>query len=343
MSEQGFTAQDALSQPRYTGIATLLRSNYRPAADNLDIALVGVPTEFTVFRNGTRWGPAQIREMSRNIRPVNAATRLNPFTLARIADVGDAPVNPFSLASTNEGLQEFFSSLYAGGTHAVAVGGDHGMTLPILRALGHSRGPLGVLQIDAHHDTHDELYGVKDNHATVMRRAVEEKIIDPNRVVQLGLRGSLYRADELDWAAEQGFTQIGAEELAEVGPAATAARIVDVLGEGSSYLTLDIDGLDPTVAPGTGVPEPGGLSYNDCVQVLRGSRRAHFIGADLSEVSPALDPSGQTALVAANLLFEELCLVAEEVAEKKRSGNGAAQEHSERLTPTARMDGLPRA
>jgi agmatinase len=310
----GFTANDALSQPRYTGIATLLRADYRPDPSDLDIALVGVPTEFTVFRNGTRWGPAQIREMSRNIRPVNAATLQSPFSHAQIADIGDAPVNPFSSADTNDGLEEFFARLYAGGTRTVAVGGDHGMTLPILRALARSEAPLGVLQIDAHHDTHDELYGVKENHATVMRRAVEEGIVDPKRVVQLGLRGSLYSPTELDWAQEQGFTQIGADEFARLGPGNAVDRILAVLGDGPSYLTLDIDGLDPSIAPGTGVPEPGGLGYRECVDVLRGTRPVRFVGADLSEVSPAVDPSGQTALVAAGLLFEELCLIAERLA-----------------------------
>ena len=322
MTEPGFTSNDALLQPRYTGIATLLRADYRPDPSGLDIALVGVPTEFTVFRNGTRWGPAQIREMSRNIRPVNASTLQSPFEGARISDIGDAPVNPFSSVDTNKRLEEFFSKLYSAGTRTLAVGGDHGMTLPILRALSRSQSPLGVLQIDAHHDTHDELYGVKDNHATVMRRAVDEGIVDPRRVVQLGLRGSLYSSTELDWADAQGFTRIGAEEFAETGPAAAVERILDVLGGGPSYLTLDIDGLDPTEAPGTGVPEPGGLTYHDCVKVLRGVSQASFISADLSEVAPALDPSGRTALVAASLLFEELCLVADGLARRPTTNDG---------------------
>jgi agmatinase len=305
----GFQTTDARLQPRYTGLATLLRSDYTPDAAGLDVALVGVPTEFTVFRNGTRWGPSQVREMSRSIRPVNAATGLNPFTRARIADIGDAPVNPFSSDRTNEQLEEFFAALSSRGTRAVAVGGDHGITLPILRALGRTSEPLGVLQIDAHHDTHDELYGVRDNHATAMRRAVEEGIVDPRRVVQLGLRGSLYAPDEMEWARAQGFTEIGAEAFLELGPQRTAELVRETLRDGPAYLTLDIDGLDPTVAPGTGVPEPGGLGYNDCLNVLRGVAGTNFVGADLTEVSPPLDPSGNTALVAANLLFEQLCLV----------------------------------
>jgi arginase family enzyme len=194
------------------------------------------------------------------------------------------------------------------------------VTLPILRVLGRERGPLGVLQVDAHHDTHDELYGTRDNHATMMRRAVEEGVIDPSRVVQVGLRGSLYGPDELDWAKQQGFTQITADEF-NASPTEATARAVEVLGAGPAYLTLDIDGLDPTVAPGTGVMEPGGLSYRECVELLRGSHGTDFLGADLTEVSPPLDPSGRTAMVAANLLFEELCLVADAVTAAGQGGS----------------------
>lgn len=309
---EGFRTTSAVLQPRYTGIATLLRAEYRHEPRGLDIALLGIPSEFTVFRNGTRWGPCQIREMSRNMRPFNSATLRNPFEEVRVADVGDAPINPFSLEATNAGLERYFESLLEVGVRPIAVGGDHGVTLPILRVLGSARGPLGVLQIDAHHDTHDELYGTRDNHATMMRRAVEEGVIDPSRVVQVGLRGSLYGPDELDWAKRQGFTQITADEF-HASPVEATARAAEGLGAGPAYLTLDIDGLDPTVAPGTGVMEPGGLSYSECVELLRGSRGADFLGADLTEVSPPLDPSGRTAMVAATLLFEELCLVADAV------------------------------
>jgi agmatinase len=311
-SPGGFSPTSAVLQPRYTGIATLLRAEYRRDPRGLDIALLGIPSEFTVFRNGTRWGPCQIREVSRNMRPFNSGTLRNPFEEVKVADVGDAPVHPFSLEETNAGLEQHFGSLLEMGVRPIAVGGDHGVTLPILRVLGKARGPLGVLQIDAHHDTHDELYGTHDNHATMMRRAVEEGLIDPSRVVQVGLRGSLYGPDELDWAKQQGFTQITADEF-NAAPVDATARAIEALGAGPAYLTLDIDGLDPTVAPGTGVMEPGGLSYRECVELLRGSQGADFLGADLTEVSPPLDPSGRTAMVAANLLFEELCLVADGV------------------------------
>jgi guanidinopropionase len=303
-------AADARVQPRFAGLATLLRAPYQPDPEGLDIALVGIPSEFTVFRNGTRWGPSQIRDASRVIRPLNSDTRLNPFTIRGVADFCDVPVNPLSLTETNNLIQSRFDELREAGVRALAVGGDHGVSLPVLRALAPDE-PLALLHIDAHHDTHDELYGIRDNHATLIRRVIEEGIIDPARTVSLGLRGSLYHEQELDWAEEQGITVISPSTLAHLGVERTAAEIRSVFGDRPIYITLDIDGLDPLEAPGTGVPEPGGLSFSDTRDMLRGLQGRAVVGADLVEVSPALDPSGRTAMLAAHLLFELLCLLAQ--------------------------------
>jgi guanidinopropionase len=301
---------DARIHPRFSGIATLLRAAYKNEPKGLDVALVGIPSEFTVYRNGTRWGPSQVREQSRVIRPLNSETLLNPFELCSVADVGDVPVNPFSLEATNRSIEEYFTSLRSIGVRALAVGGDHGVTLPILRALAPDR-PIGLLHFDAHHDTHDELYGTRDNHATLIRRAIEEDIVDPSRTVSVGLRGSLYHRDELTWGADQGISVITPAILETEGIRATASEIDRILAEGPIYLTIDIDVLDPSEAPGSGVPEEGGLSFRQVRDLLRAVRGREILGADLVEVSPLLDPSGRTAMLAANLLFEQLCLLAD--------------------------------
>lgn len=310
MSSFRLPAADARVQPRFAGLATLLRAPYQPDPAGLDIALVGVPSEFTVFRNGTRWGPGQIREASRVIRPLNSETRIDPFKVRSVADVGDVPVNPLSLSDTNSRIQSRFEELRQMGVRALAVGGDHGVSLPVLRALGPD-GPLGLLHIDAHHDTHDELYGVRDNHATLIRRVIEEGIVDPTRTVSLGLRGSLYHDQELDWSEEQRITVISPGELARRGTTRAIADMLAIFGDRPIYITLDIDGLDPLEAPGTGVPEPGGLSFVDTRDVLRGMQGHEIVGADLVEVSPTLDQGGRTAMLAAHLLFEQLCLLAQ--------------------------------
>lgn len=303
---QSFAPVDS-KQPRYTGFGTLLRAEHRSSAEDLDIALVGVPSDFPVFINGTRFGPAQVRDASRMTRRVDFETKLEPLARCAVADIGDAPVDPLDLPHQNELIEAFFARLAVAGTRALAVGGDHGITLPILRALGSTHRKLGLLQVDAHSDTFDEYLGSSDNHTTVIRRAVEEEVLDPERIAIVGLRNTLYSADQLDWALEHGITIVSADRFAEIGPASAAAAVQTALGDGPLYITLDVDGLDPSEAPGTGVREPGGLTYREVYGLVRSVWGRPVVGADVVEVCPPLDPSGRTAMVAANLAFQALC------------------------------------
>ena len=331
---------DSSVYPRFTQIATFMRAQHRESAAGLDIAMVGVPFDWgSTNRAGARHGPAQIREMSRLIRRVHFVSRISPFEIARVADVGDAPVNPLDLAGTYESVEAFFDGILGHGTLPLSVGGDHAITLPILRALAKKTGPIGMLQFDAHSDTYDTLvddsFGGRYNHGTCFRRAIEEGALDPKRLVQVGIRGSMFHADQNDWALAQGVTIIDIETFFDIGVKKTIEKARKVLGNKPAYITLDIDGLDPTSFPGTGAPEPGGLSMRDAQVILRGMQGLDLWGADVNECSPPLDPTGMTALNCANLLFEELCLLADTV-ERRRAKGGAGQRKPKARVTTKR-------
>lgn len=306
---------DSAVVPRYADVATFMRLPRVSDLAHVDIGVFGIPLDTATFRGGTREGPAAVREASRGIRRVNPRSGVSPFDLVNVADIGDAPVNvldtPGSLAAT----QAFAATLREQGIVPIGVGGDHSATLPLLRALGEGR-PLGVLQFDAHADVQDVFFSTRDNHASVMRRAHEEDVIDPRRVVQLGLRGTRFGDDDVQYGIDAGFTAITYDEFEEAGRAATIERIRAVLGDGPVHVTYDIDGLDPAQAPGTPAREPGGLSMRDSQVILRELTGLDVVGGDVCEVAPALDPSGLTATNAANLLFEIVCLAA--VAHRER-------------------------
>jgi guanidinopropionase len=288
-----------------------MRSQLRESPADLDIAMFGVPFDLgSSFRSGARHGPAQIREMSRLIREVNYATRIAPFDLCRIADIGDAPVNSLDLDSSLRSIQEFVQEILDAGARPLAAGGDHTISLPILRAAA-SDSALALVQVDAHSDTQDLMLGKKYASGTPFRRAVEEGLIDPQRTVQIGIRGTLFTADELDWALQQGITIIDMDEFETLGASGVAEKAQEIIAGKDCYLSIDIDALDPGVAPGAGGLEPGGLSVRQVQVLLRELRGSCFLGADIVEVSPPLDATGGTALVAANLMFEALCLLAE--------------------------------
>jgi len=296
--------------PRYADVATFMRLPRTDVLDHVDIGVFGVPLDSATFRGGTREGPAAVREASRAIRRVNPRTGVSPFDLANVADIGDAPVNILDIPGSMAATRDFVADLRARGIAPVAVGGDHSATLPALRGVFDGT-PLGVLQFDSHADIQDVFFGTRDNHASVMRRAVEEGIIDPRRVVQLGLRGTRFGDGDIQYGIDAGFTAITYDDYEEMGRAAAIGRIKAVLGDGPVYVTYDVDGLDPTEAPGTAAREPGGLSMRDSQVILRELNGFQVIGGDVCEVAPSLDPSGLTALNAANLLFEIVCLVAE--------------------------------
>jgi guanidinopropionase len=301
---------DSSVVPRYADVATFMRLPRTDELAHVDVGVFGIPLDSATFRGGTREGPSAIREASRAIRRVNPRTGISPFDSANVADVGDAPVNVLDIPGSMAATQGFVARLREHGIAPVGVGGDHSATLPMLRGV-YDGTPLGVVQFDSHADIQDVFFGTKDNHASVMRRAHEEGIIDPRRVVQLGLRGTRFGDDDIQYGIDAGFSVITYDDYEEMGRAATVERMKQVLGEGPVYITYDIDGLDPTEAPGTAAREPGGLSMRDSQVILRELTGRQVIGGDVCEVAPALDPSGLTALNAANLLFEIVCLVAE--------------------------------
>lgn len=308
---------DSSVVPRYADIATFMRVPRTDELAHVDIGVFGIPLDSATFRGGTREGPSAIREASRAIRRVNPRTGVSPFDAANVADVGDAPVNVIDIPGSMAATRDFVVRLRAHGIAPVGVGGDHSATLPVLRGL-YDGTPLGVLQFDSHADVQDVFFGMKDNHASVMRRATEEGLIDPRRVVQVGLRGTRFGEDDIQYGIDAGFTVITYDDYEELGRATVIERIKEVFGDGPTYVTYDIDGLDPTEAPGTAAREPGGLSMRDSQVILREMTGHQVVGGDVCEVAPALDPSGLTALNAANLLFEIVCLVAESRRREKR-------------------------
>lgn len=320
--EKRFSPLPSESVPRYAGIATFMRLPYYPLedSDGADIGLFGIPWDGgTTNRAGARHGPRQIRDSSSMMRKVHPVLSLSPFQLANCADLGDAPVNPLQIEETLEMVEGFVNGLVDRGIMPLAAGGDHLVSLPVLRALAKKHGPLGMVHFDAHTDTWDRYFGdCKYTHGTPFRRAIEEGILDPKRVVQIGIRGGLYSEDDDSWGLEQGIRVMRIEEFSALG----VEKVIDVarkvVGDLPTYISFDVDCLDPVFAPGTGTPEIGGLTTLEAQQVVRGLRGLNLIGADLVEVSPPFDPSGNTALVGATLMWEMLCLMSEKVAQRKR-------------------------
>jgi len=315
---QDYRPHDSGITPRFQEVATFMRAAQAPIAPPLDIALVGVPLDLgATYRLGARHGPAGVREASRLIRQVNPTTGVRPFQLCRIADVGDAPVDPLSVERSVVSVQTYFEAIHAAGALPISVGGDHTVPLPILRAIAKQR-PLGLFHVDAHADTFDDFMGTAVNHATFVRRAVEEGLVDPKRVIQIGLRGTRYGDDDIDYGYKAGLRMVTMDEYEQMGRADVITEAKRVLGDGPSYITVDIDGLDPKEAPGTGVPEPGGLSMRDMQVMLRSlTGSGEFVGGDICEVAPPLDPTGITCLNAANLMFEIACVVADSRARRR--------------------------
>lgn len=289
----------------------MMRLPTQADAEGLDVAFVGVPLDIGASnRSGARLGPRQIRDESRMIRPYNVATRAAPFESLQVADIGDVPINTFNLLKSVDIIEKFYSEkIVKHGAIPLTLGGDHTIALPILRALAKKHGPVGMVHIDAHADINDEMFGEKIAHGTPFRRAVEENLIDGNRVVQIGLRGTGYSAEEFDWSTQQGFRVVPAEECWYKSLAPLMAEVREKLGDGPVYLSFDIDGIDPAFAPGTGTAEIGGLTSTQGIEIIRGMRGLDVVGGDLVEVSPPYDPFGNTSVLAANLLFEMLCIL----------------------------------
>lgn len=301
-----FKPLDSGVVPRFAGPATFMRlPQARP--DEVDIALVGVPFDGgATNRTGARHGPREIRNQSSLVRPVHHVTGRSPFDAVRVADCGDAPVNPLDLLDTFASIERFFGEIRQAGARPLAVGGDHSITLPILRGL-HRGEPVGLVHFDAHSDTFDEFFGQRYNHATPFRRAIEEGLIDPRRTIQIGIRGAISDASNFDYARQAGIRIVFIEEFAERGPASVMDEALSIVGDAPAYVSFDIDGIDPSFAPGTGTPEIGGFTTREAQAMVRRLAGLDIVGADLVEVSPPLDPSGLTALTGATMMFELLC------------------------------------
>ncbi|BCD86406.1 guanidinopropionase [Pseudomonas solani] len=306
---------DAALIPRFAGIPSFMRLPIFDDPADLQLALVGVPWDGgTTNRAGARHGPREVRNMSSLMRKVHHVSRIAPYDLVRIGDLGDSPVNPIDLLDSLKRIEGFFREIHQAGTVPLSVGGDHLVTLPIFRALAHHR-PIGMIHFDAHSDTNDRYFG--DNpytHGTPFRRAVEEGLLDPKRTVQIGIRGSIYSAEDEAFAEECGIRVIHMEEFAELGVQATLAEARRVVGDGPTYISFDVDVLDPAFAPGTGTPEIGGMTTLQAQQMIRGLRGLNLIGADVVEVSPPFDQGGATALVGATMMFELMCILADAIA-----------------------------
>jgi guanidinopropionase len=309
-----------MSGPRYAGIATFMRTPLVHDASELDIALIGVPFDGGVEnRAGPRHGPREIRNMSSLTRAVHHVTRVNPYQLCRVADIGDVPItNAFDLEASHADITQFYQKVHAAGVVPLSAGGDHSISLPILRAIAADR-CVGMVHIDAHTDTFDEELGSKFTHGTPFRRAVEEGLLDPKRTVQIGIRGAQNSEEGWTFCVESGMRIVFIEEFTRLGVEGVIAEARRVVGDGPTYLSFDIDSLDPAFAPGTGTPEVGGITTIQAQTLVRGLRGLDLIGGDVVEVSPPFDPSGITALVGATMMYEILCILAEAVARRREA------------------------
>jgi len=324
MSDYTEMRDDPQVRPRYTGLPTFMRCPYSEDYGEADIVLVGVPFDGGVTnRPGARHGPREIRNQSSMIRKINQATGVAPFDICRVRDVGDAWVErPFALEGALDEIAAFFHRVEDAGVVPISAGGDHSITLPIMRALARER-PVGMVHFDAHCDTGDDYLGSKFHHGAPFRRAVEEGFLDPKRTIQIGVRGGLNNADVWKFSHDSGMRVVYIEELYDIGVEGAIAEARRVAGDGPTYISFDVDGLDPVYAPGTGTPEVGGFTTLEAQMMIRGLRGLDLIGGDVVEVAPPFDPSGNTALVGATMMFEILCVVADAVA--ARGGSKAAE------------------
>jgi len=294
--------------PRFADVATFFRLPIIKDLENLDYCICGVPWDGgTTNRPGARHGPREIRNASSLIRTYHPVSLKSPYDKFNVADIGDCPVNPADLQDSLAKITNFYDGIFKSKTIPLSIGGDHLVSLPILRSLAKDK-PVGMFQFDSHSDTWDTYFGgFKYTHGTPFRRAIEEKLIDPKKYVILGLRGGLYDPDDLTWAKNQGITIITTDEFYEIGVEKTITKINEILKDTPAYFTFDIDGIDPTFAPGTGTPEVGGINVRESQMIIRGLRNLNLIGADVVEVSPPFDVNNMTSLVGATIAFEILC------------------------------------
>lgn len=296
----------------YSPLVTFMDLPYTSDPQGLDIGVVGVPWDGgTNMRVGSRHAPREIRNMSARLRHFHPTMEVSPFELCTVADVGDVPVNSHDQAASLQSIETFYARLASSGVIPLTAGGDHLITLPIFRAIAREA-PLGMVQFDAHSDTSEtSAEGEKYSAATPFRHAVEEGLLDPKRVIQIGIRGPVRSRDKMQWAHDVGMRLITMDDLYEIGVDGVIGEARRLMGDGPTYISFDIDGIDPAFAPGTGTPVIGGVTTYEAQRILRGLRGLNLVGGDVTEVSPPYDVNNCTALVGASLLFEILCLIAD--------------------------------
>ena len=319
-----FTPVSALDMPRFAGMPSFMRLPHltfeSPRIDEVEMGLIGVPWDAgTTNRPGPRHGPRQLRDLSTMIRAMNPVTGVVPFTLVNCADLGDVGPNPIDLQDSMDRIEAFYAALTERGIAPMTAGGDHLVSLPVLRGIARET-PLGMIHFDAHTDLFDSYFGgFRYTHGTPFRRAIEEGLLDPKRVVQIGIRGTAYNTEDVEWGESQGVRIIRIEELFDRGIPAVMAEARDIVGTKPAYCSFDIDFIDPSYAPGTGTPEIGGVTSFQAQQVVRELAGVNLVGADLVEVSPPFDPAGGTAWLGVSIMFELMCVLASSIAARRKS------------------------
>jgi len=302
---------DPTKSPRFSGIKTFMRLPHIKTIEEVDFVIIGVPSDAGAsYRTGQREGPASIRKVSALLRHHNPSLNISPFEYISGFDYGDLPVVPGYIEEGYKRIEESLFPIVEAGIIPILLGGDHGITLPELRAIVRKHGPVALVHFDSHSDTVEEYFGKPYNHGTPFKRAVEENLILVNNSIQIGLRGSIYSQDHLEIPKSLGFDVVTTEKIREIGFNSLIERIKKRVGESKVFLTFDIDFVDPAYAPGTGTPEVGGFTSGETMTLIRGIKDLNFIGFDVVEVLPAFDPSEITALLAANIIYEFISIIA---------------------------------
>ena len=317
-----YKQDSTFSQPRFSGISTFMRLPHVKTLEDVDVSVVGVPFDTgQTFRTGARLGPQAIRNFSSLVRCSSYHHQINIFDYISAVDYGDVPVVPGYIQDTYRNMVDTLAPMYEKGIVPIVMGGDHSISLGELRAAAKHHGPVALLHFDAHTDTVDSYFGQKFTHGTPFRRAVEEGLLDPSHSIQIGMRGSMNSISEFDDSRDLGFEVITTEELINMGIPALLSKIKDRVKDKKVFLSFDVDFIDPAFAPGTGTPEVGGIYPREAFQILRQLTDISFIGFDVVEVLPAYDSGDITAALAANVMFEMMCLAA--LNKKKwRENNG---------------------
>ena len=312
MSDPFFKPVSGFDLPRFAGVPTFMRLPHvaldAPKIKDVDIGIIGVPWDSgTTNRPGPRHGPRQLRDASTMIRAQHPVSGIRPYEKVNCADLGDVSINPADIEDSMDRITSFYKKLIEKGIKPLTAGGDHLTSLPVLRALA-EKAPLGMIHFDSHTDLfHSYFDGTMFTHGTPFRRAVEENLLDPKRVIQIGIRGTQYDSEDLDFANSVGIRVIKIDEFFDRGIQDVMAEAREIVGENETYISYDIDFIDPAFAPGTGTPEVGGPNSYEALKVVRELAGVKIVGADMVEVSPPFDPSSNTAFLGVSVMFELLC------------------------------------